>query len=63
MKETEIMNSMAYHHYAKTMLAITREGIPADGDEPAIPPQPKMCGCGDLAHQQKLAGKIGGGCK
>jgi len=47
----------------KTSLAIVKEGIPADGEEPAFPPQPNMMGTGDLAYQQKVAGDIGGGCK
>mmetsp|Transcript_3932 Transcript_3932/g.5884 ORF Transcript_3932/g.5884 Transcript_3932/m.5884 type:complete len:197 (+) Transcript_3932:289-879(+) len=38
MKENETMASLPFQHYARTMLAIAREGIPADGDKPAFPP-------------------------
>ena len=63
MKENETMASVPFQHYVRTMLAIAKEGIPADGEEPVFPPQPNMMGTGDLAYQQKVAGDIGGGCK
>ena len=57
------MASVPLQHYARTMLAIAKDGIPADGDEPAFSPQKCMTGTGDLAYQQKSYGDIGGGCK
>ena len=61
MKENETMASVPFQHYARTMLAIAKDGIPADGDEPAFPPQKYMTGTGDLPYQQKSSGDIGGG--
>ena len=55
------MESLPFIHYAKTMVVISKKGLPADGDEPAFPPQNNMVGTGDLAYQQKTSGKIGGG--
>ena len=63
MKENETMASVPFQHYARTMLAIAKESILADGEEPAFVRQPNVMGTGDLAYQQKAAEDIGGGCK
>ena len=63
MKETQCMESIPFIHFAKIMVGIAKKGLPADGGEPVFPPQENMVGTEDLAYQQKVSGKIGGGCK
>ena len=62
-KEKQAMASEAFKGLIDFAKNVEREGLPANGDEVAIPPQ--TCGlvcCGDLSFQQKI-NNLGGACK
>jgi len=62
-KEKQAMESESFIKLIDFLKKLESEGLPASGDEPALPPQ-KNCtvGCGDLSLQQKMS-NLGGACK
>ena len=62
-KEKEAMESTGFKRLINFLKRLESEGIPANGDEPALPPQTGgLIGCGDLSFQQKMS-CLGGACK
>ena len=62
-KEKEAMESNSFKSLLNFVKKVEREGLPANGDEPAIPRQKDgLVGCGDLAFHQKTS-DLGGACK
>ena len=62
-KEKEAMKSESFKCLINFVKKVEREGLPANGDEPAIPRQKdRLVGCGDLSFHQKVS-DLGGACK
>ena len=62
-KEKEAMESQGFLKLMNFMKRVESDGIPANGEGVAIPPQKDgLVGCGDLSFQQKIS-RLGGACK